>query len=230
MTTRLADGVWWIDLQGVNAYLVEDGATLTLVDAGMPWHGGRLQQALSSVGGSASAVDRILVTHFDFDHVGCLDRVPGLDAPIYVGVEDEPYVSGRQRPDWRNRKGAFQRAVDLFRDAPDLPIETVADGDAVGGFTAHHTPGHTPGHTCFVHEGLSAAFLGDLVRESDGAFERPPWFLNYDHDRAGESIVAFAERAPAFEAACQGHGTPASTGGSDLLAECAAGLAAERDH
>jgi glyoxylase-like metal-dependent hydrolase (beta-lactamase superfamily II) len=226
MLTRLTEGIWWFDLQGVNAYLVEDDDALTLVDAGMPWHHHRIVRGITTVAGSLSAVDRILVTHYDIDHVGGLDRLGPLDATVYVGVDDEPYLSGRRRPDWRNRKGAFQRAADLVRGTPTLPVETVADGETVGAFTAYGTPGHTPGHTSFVHEDLSAAFLGDLVRETGGRFERPPWFLNYDHDRAGESIVAFADSAPDCGVACQGHGTPCTEGGSNRVAACAATIAA----
>lgn len=228
MVTRLADGVWWFDLQGVNAYLVEDDA-LTLVDTGTPWHRKRLREGVENVAGDLSAVDRILVTHFDFDHVGGLD-MDGLDATVYVGRADEPYLSGRERPDWRSGKGALQRVTSLFRRPPDLPVETVVEGDTVGGFTAYHTPGHTPGHTCFVHEELSAAMLGDLVRERDGAFERPPRFLNVDHDRAAQSIAAFVDRAPDFEIACQGHGTPVVEGASQRLVACVERLTAEAEH
>jgi len=224
MVTRLADGVWWFDLQGVNAYLVEDGdGDVTLVDAGMPWHRRRLARGLETVVGSPAAVDRVLVTHFDFDHVGGLG-LEGLDATVYVGLEDEPYLTGRRRPDWRTRKGALQQLAGLVRRVTDLPVETVADTDAVGGFEAYHTPGHTPGHTSFLHEGLSAAFLGDLVRERDGAFELPPRVLNADHGRAGASVADFAERAPGFDIACPGHGSPVATGGSDRLGACAARL------
>ncbi|MFB6233580.1 MAG: MBL fold metallo-hydrolase [Haloarculaceae archaeon] len=223
MVTRLEEGVMWLDLQGVNAYLVEDDDALTLIDAGMPWQRDRLLRGLEAVAGSPAAVDRVLVTHVDFDHVGGID-LGGLDAPVAVGVDDESALVGSERPDLTNPKGVLQQVSGLVRTAGDLAVRTVTDGDTVGGFTAYHTPGHTPGHTCFVHEGLSVAFLGDLVRERDGAFERPPWFLNADHDRAGESVVAFADRAPAFEMGCPGHGTPVVTNGRDVLAGCAGNL------
>jgi len=225
MVTRLLEDVWWVDLQGVNAYLVEDGDGTTLVDTGMPWQSGRLRRAIEAVAGSVSQLDRVVLTHFDFDHVGGLDGI-GTDTPVYVGVNDEPFLAGRERPGWTSPKAALQRVTGLFRSAPDQPIETLADGDTVGEFTAYHTPGHTPGHTAFVHEELSAAFLGDLVRESDGRFERPPRALNHDHDLAGESITGFLDRAPAFETACQGHGTPFVTEGDEHLAECASRLEA----
>jgi glyoxylase-like metal-dependent hydrolase (beta-lactamase superfamily II) len=230
MVTRLTENVWWLDFRGVNAYLVDEADGLTLVDTGMPWHGRQLRRDIRTVVDALSDVDRVIITHFDIDHVGGLDRLAGMDATLYVGAADEPYLAGREKPTWGNRKGALQRVTDVFRDPPDLPIETVEDGDTVGGFTAYHTPGHTPGHTSFVHEDLSAAFLGDLVRESDGEFERPPWFLNYDHDDARESILDFADRAPPVDLACPGHGTPFVTDGDERLGECAATLRAKPQH
>ena len=219
MVTRLADGVWWFDLQGVNAYLLEDRDGYTLVDTGMPWHRRRLARGVQTVAGSPAAIDRVLLTHADFDHAGGLD-LRGLDATVYLGVEDEPFLSGRQRPAWGTPKRALQQLTGLVQRAPDGPVKTVADGETVGGFTAYHTPGHTPGHTCFIHEELSVAMLGDLVRERDGAFDVPPGFLNWDHDRARESIASFTDRAPAFDIACPGHGSPVVSEGSERLAAC----------
>jgi glyoxylase-like metal-dependent hydrolase (beta-lactamase superfamily II) len=228
MVTRLADGVWWFDLQGVNAYLVEDEGAVTLVDTGMPWHAEELRAEIERVVGSIQAVDRVLITHFDFDHVGGLNRLigDGLDAPIAIGVDDEPYLARRERPTWNNRKGLFQRVTDLMRDPPALPVEPVADGDTVDGFDVYHTPGHTPGHTAFVNESLSLALVGDLVRERDGEFAVPPWFLNYDQDQAEESLRSYVKRAPAVDIVCQGHGTPVVEQGSDRLSAVVGALAA----
>jgi glyoxylase-like metal-dependent hydrolase (beta-lactamase superfamily II) len=224
MVTRLSEDVWWVDLQGVNAYVV-DGEEVTLVDTGMPWHSNRLVQAITTAGDAIKSVERVLITHFDVDHVGGLGRLDGLDATVYVGVDDEPYLSGREKPSWRTQKGAFQRVADVARRAPDLPVETVEDGDSIGGFDAYHTPGHTPGHTAFVNEELSAAFVGDLVRESGGELEAPPWYLNDDQEQAEDSVVAFVERAPATDIVAMGHGTPFAERGSERLAACAERLA-----
>jgi len=213
MVTVLADGVWWVDLPGTNVYLVADGGELTLVDAGFPWTSGAVECAIEQVGGRG-AVDRVLITHVDVDHVGGLHRIDGLDAPVYVGSADAPYLLGEEKPPWTNRKGAVQRATRWCRRAPDLPVREVADGERVGSFTAYHTPGHTPGHTAFVSEDLSVGLVGDLVSRAGNTFDLPPWYLAYDDDRARASLVDFVDRAPDFEIVCQGHGTPAVTGGS----------------
>jgi len=221
MSNELREGVWWIDCGGVNAYLVDDGGTLTLVDAGLPWHRGSVQQAVADVAGSIAAVDRVLLTHYDLDHIGALGRLDALDAPVYVGRADYPYLVGERSPPWRNHKGALQRAMGWLADAPESPVEIADDGDDIGSFTAHHAPGHTPGHTVYASEALSVAFLGDLVRESDGAFDPSPYVISYDTDEVRASIRRLAEELPSFEAGCPGHGVPFREKGRQRFSECA---------
>lgn len=72
--TPLAEGVWWVRLRGaepggVNAYLVNDRGTLTLVDAGIPWDAPRLKEGLACIGATVSDVDRVLVTHYQFERI-----------------------------------------------------------------------------------------------------------------------------------------------------------------
>lgn len=223
MVTRLRDGVYWLKLTGVNAYLVDESdlpgedETLTLVDAGTPVDAGRIATALSEVGHRARDLDRILVTHFDVDHVGALGKLP-TDAPVYMSARDADLLTGRTGIPLSNHKGLLQRAVRPFVSAPDR-IERVGDGDSIGGFDVYATPGHTPGHLSYVHEAASAAFVGDLVIERDGHLRASPWALSYDTEDVRESIHDFADRAPAVEALCPGHGTPYLRGGSVRLAE-----------
>jgi glyoxylase-like metal-dependent hydrolase (beta-lactamase superfamily II) len=223
MVTRLETGVWWVNLTGVNAYIVDDGGTLTLVDAGMPWQARAIARDLSAIGEDVGSIDRVLLTHYDVDHVGGLTRLAelGLDAPIYIGRGDESYFSGRDKPDWDTRKGILQRTVGWLTSAPPLPVEPVADGNRLGSFTAYSTPGHTPGHVAYVSEELSLALLGDLVRESGGDLRVPPALICQDHERTKQSVVDLSSRAPPFEIACPGHGVPFVNNGHDELASCA---------
>ncbi|MFB6297133.1 MAG: MBL fold metallo-hydrolase [Salinirussus sp.] len=227
MVTVLEAGVWWLDLPGTNAYLVDDGGTLTLVDTGLPWTARTVERAVERVSGGrgagpAAAIDRVLLTHTDFDHVGGLSRIAGLDAPVVVGEADAPSLRGDERPPWNRPKGLLQRATEWWRSPPDLPIRTVADGDEIGSFTAYHTPGHTPGHTAFVSESLSVGAVGDLVYTTDGRLELPPRYLAYDHGAARRSLRGFAERTADFELTCHGHGTPVASGGAGAIRAAAA--------
>jgi len=224
MVTPLADALWWYDLTGTNAFLVDDGGTVTLVDGGLPWHGNTLIGGLHEAGFELRDIDRVLLTHFDVDHAGGLSAFDGADLTIYVGAADEPFVTGERAPPLSNHKGLIQRLGRPLVPAPDNPVETVADGDTVGSFTVYETPGHTPGHVCYVSESLSAAFLGDLVREADGKLHPSPWPVSYDTDAVAESVRSLTERAPDFETAAMGHGVPFARGGSDRLAELVAAL------
>lgn len=220
MATELADGLWWFDLGGVNAYLAVDDGELTLVDAGTPFDSGDIARGVSDAGYSINDIDRVLVTHFDFDHVGALSRLP-IDAPIYIGAADAPVLTGTGTPDWRNHKGALQRVAASFVSSPHNSIHPVEDGAEIGSFTAYTTPGHSPGHIVYVSDDLKVAFFGDLVQESHGKLNPSSWAISYDTDVVRDSIVSLAERAPDFEVAAMGHGVPFIRDGSERLRELA---------
>lgn len=215
MTVELVEGCWWLDLGGVNAYLVADGDDLVLVDAGMPWQADRIRRGIAEAGFALEDVTRVFVTHYDLDHVGALAALDA-DAPVHVGAKDADFLLGRRRPPLSNRKGFFQRATGPLVSAPRR-VDPLADGDALGSFRVFETPGHTPGHVAYVSAERGIAFLGDLVRESAGGLVPSPWPLSYDTSAVEESIRHLCEDGAAFEVACVGHGTPLVRDGSGAL-------------
>jgi glyoxylase-like metal-dependent hydrolase (beta-lactamase superfamily II) len=221
MVTRLAEDVWWYDLRGTNAYLVDDDGTLTLVDAGLPWWTDEIRRGLERVAGSPMDLDRILLTHFDLDHVGGLSALEDTGATIYVGKHDADYLTGLDAPSLISRKGAVQRLTNVVSQPPELAVERVADGFEIGSFTVFETPGHTSGHVAYVSEDLGAGFLGDLVQEADGELQASPWYLSEDRTQVMESVISLAERAPPFEILGMGHGEPLASDGSKRLFDLA---------
>ncbi|GAA0232070.1 MBL fold metallo-hydrolase [Haladaptatus pallidirubidus] len=219
MAKELATGVWLLELGfplfGANAFLVDDGG-VTLVDAGLPWFG--VRRELRDAGYEVANIDRVLVTHYDIDHVGGLRNLPDLDAPVFVGQRDADLLSGVYDPPFFHHKGAFHRLARVLVPIPErfeiLPLE---DGAQLGAFTAYHTPGHNPGHTAYVHDGLGVGLVGDLVWERDGALTPPKWWDSYDTREMRRSIRRFAGLVPAIDVLCMGHGTPILRGGSDAL-------------
>ena len=223
MVTEIRDGVFWLGLTGVNAYLV-NGDGLTLVDAGTPFDAGAVESGIETAGFEMADLERLLVTHYDVDHVGSITKLP-TDAPVYVGRGDAAFLTGARAPLVSGHKSLTQRLLRPFVPRVDADrVRSVDDGDGIAGFEAYHTPGHTPGHTVYVHEERDAAFLGDLVVERDGVFDPSPWLLSYDTDLVAESIRTFVERTPPFEAAGVGHGAPVATGGFERLRRCATNL------
>ncbi|MFB6353574.1 MAG: MBL fold metallo-hydrolase [Halobacteriales archaeon] len=216
MTDALLDGkVYRLDLGFVNAYLVDDGE-VTLVDAGTPGAADSLRAELEAAGYAPADLDRVLVTHFDLDHVGGLARL-GAEAPVHAMEPDASVVDGSATPPLSTQKGLLQRLMALRYTPPDRPVDRVADGEAVGGFTAHHAPGHTPGHTVYRHDTLPVALLGDCVREAGGRLKTPPWFLNNDTAENAASVRSLADRELAFAVAAMGHGEPLVEGGDEAL-------------
>ncbi|ELZ35139.1 MBL fold metallo-hydrolase [Halorubrum distributum] len=224
MATEIADGVWRLECRGVNAYLVFDDVP-TLVDAGTPWDEAAIRSGLDEAGVEVSEIGRVLLTHYDLDHVGTLAALaPDLDASVRAYGFDAQLIRGARSPPLRNHKGLIQRLGGLVTDLPDLDVVVVRDGEEVGSFTAYHTPGHTPGHVAYVSEELGVGLLGDLVSASDGDLKPSGWVISYDTDAVATSVRGLAERAPAFEVACVGHGDPIATDGSEALKRAAATL------
>jgi len=222
MAEQLAERVWRLDLGSVNAYLVDDQGDLTLVDAGTPFDAGDVIEGVSDAGFDVVDVDRVLVTHYDLDHVGGLAKLtPDLEATVYAGDPDASWLTGEASKPWLNLKGFVQQFLGLLISSPDLQVERVSGGEQVGSFTAYETPGHTPGHVAFVSKRHSTALLGDAVREKDGRLGLLPGVLHYDTGQARRSVEDLAARTPDFEAACVGHGDPLTGGGSDELVRMA---------
>ena len=220
MTDELvADRLYRLDLGVVNAYLVDTGET-TLVDAGTPNAADDLWSELDEAGYDTGDIDRVLITHFDLDHVGTLAHI-ALDCPVYAMEPDASFLDGSRTPPLSNHKGILQRLSDFWLTRPSTPIQRLDDGDSVAGFDAHHAPGHTPGHTVYLHETLSVAFLGDLVAEEDGSLTTAPWILTYSTSENANSVRALADSDLSFDTAAMGHGTPITENGSEALVELA---------
>jgi glyoxylase-like metal-dependent hydrolase (beta-lactamase superfamily II) len=185
-----APGVWRAGDALVNFYIVADGSSLTLVDAGLPGHWDQFAAAVSMLGRSLSDVRAVLVTHAHPDHSGVAERIRGiagarvwvhaLDAPtltvpptmnrVWESVRDLlPYLrygpKALRGPLHLLRNGAFRlqpvREVATFGHDQEL--------DVPGGPRAIHVPGHTPGSSAFVFERNGVLFTGDALVTADTA-------------------------------------------------------------
>ena len=213
--------VAWPEPIGANAYLVDDGE-VTLVDAGVPIPRRSLENEIRDAGHTLGGIDRVLLTHYDIDHVGGLARID-FEGPVYLGRHDFRLVRRSWSPPWTHHKGVFHRLVRRRYTLSEFDLRPVSHGDRIGGFVALHTPGHNPGHTVYLHPESGAAMLGDLVWNTSRGFVTPPWLDSYDTDRMAESVAAVADER--FETACMGHGSPLRTGGQRALRRLASELA-----
>ena len=226
MARRLADGLWLLNSGLVkplstNVYLVDGtergGSEVTLVDTGLPVNYPSLCGELAAAGYAPTDIDRVLLTHYDLDHVGGLRALDGFDGPVYIGARDAALARGEWDPALLHHKGLFHRVVRPLFDLSAVDLRPVADGDEVGGFRAHHTPGHNPGHIVYIHAGLDAAFLGDLVWAEGGGFTTPFRLDSYDMRELRESVRRMAEIP--FERGLAAHGEPVMADAGTRLRE-----------
>lgn len=190
----------------VNAYLVQRGDVLTLVDAGTaqcfgPGLGHVLEN-LRHAGYSPEQVDQVLITHAHPDHLcGLLDaqgREAFPNATVWLARADADYWLD---PATETRAGTPAMYRPLFKMARDAVapyravgrLQLFAQGerlpDGVDGLDSH---GHTPGHTSFLFEagaGQQLLVWGDIVHYHAVQFARPDASFEADLDR-GQAIAS----------------------------------------
>ncbi|AFZ74780.1 MBL fold metallo-hydrolase [Natronobacterium gregoryi] len=171
-----------------NAYVLEDGDTLALVDTGIAMTDVRsdLEDGLADRGYEFADVDDIVLTHYHVDHAGLAGEIQAESgATVYVHEADVPLVEddadALERREQRQRdlleqwgvpedaKGDLFAFLDRFDEIEGDPVDAtpIEDGDSlqIGGRTleAVHAPGHAAGLCCFEIEDGSEAFVGDAL-------------------------------------------------------------------
>jgi glyoxylase-like metal-dependent hydrolase (beta-lactamase superfamily II) len=161
----------------VNAYLVEEGGAVTIIDAGAPGLWSHVLPELAAMGCGLADVRAIVLTHGHSDHVGFAERarrergwpvwVHGVDAALARGEVPNPAAGGGpMRAGPMLRFGWWAVRHGLFR-VPHLgEVATFGDGatlDVPGAPRVIHVPGHTPGSAALHFAGHDALFVGDAM-------------------------------------------------------------------
>jgi len=185
-----------------NTYIVEHAASraAAVVDPG-----DEAEEILDRILERGITVDKILLTHGHFDHVGAVRTLKErTGAKIYIHADDADRMrtAGRQG-------GMFGLQV----RNPPAPDVLVAEGDSVAlgdqSFRVLHTPGHTPGHVTFLTGEM--AFVGDLIfAGSIGRTDLPGGSYDDLIRAVREKIFTLPDRTVLFP----GHG-PATTVGEE---------------
>ena len=181
----------------VNAYLINTGSHLVLVDTGAgkvfgPSLGFVLQN-MKAAGYEPAQVDTVILTHLHGDHMGGLIDASGQ--PLFPKAKI--LVSQSESDFWLSSKTAEAAPIDrqprfkMVRDiaAPYLASgqwQTFADGSMlVPGIRAVKANGHTPGHTAYAveSEGHNLLIWGDLVHAHAVQFARPGVAIDFDSDQ-----------------------------------------------
>lgn len=195
----------------VNAFLVNTGNRLVLIDAGtgdlMGPSLGRLVANIEASGYKADEIDDVILTHIHADHSGGLARNGKRvfeKAVLHVNEREENFWLKADAIAKADAGLAPQIAQAEAAVGPYIAagkFKTFADDAApVPGFTSVLRAGHTPGHSAIIVEsqGEKIVFWGDIAHGDVLQYDRPEITVEFDVDQkqaAATRAVAFAEAA-----------------------------------
>jgi glyoxylase-like metal-dependent hydrolase (beta-lactamase superfamily II) len=195
----------------VNAFLVNTGERLVLIDAGtgdlMGPALGKLVSNIEAAGYTTSEIDDVILTHIHADHSGGLvahgDRV-FKNAVLHVNQREEHFwlkADSKARADKGLGPQIIQaeKCVGPYIDASKF--ETFADNAApIPGFGSVLRAGHTPGHSGIIvkSKGEKIVFWGDIAHGDVLQYDHPEVTVDFDVEQkaaAATRAIAFAEAA-----------------------------------
>lgn len=181
----------------VNAFLVNAGGKLILVDAGAAKAFGPtlgyIGDNLKAAGYSPEQVDVVLLTHLHADHAAGLLDADGK--PLFPNAQVR--VAQADHDFWLSEEIAA-KAPDGFKPFFKLARDAAAPYQAAGrwkpfagevevapSITAVDAHGHTPGHTAYLIEskGQRLLIVGDAVHSHAVQFARPEVAIEFDSDK-----------------------------------------------
>ncbi len=195
----------------VNAYLIEQGEKLILVDSGTGVLFGptlnKLPASLRAIGYSPEQVTDILITHVHTDHTGGL-----MDGATRVFPKAIVHVDQREIRYWLDpvnkerapagQKQFFDQAKATIGPYVDAGQVKTFDGavELFPGLRSLPAPGHTPGHSFYVLESKSKklVFWGDIMHMAEVQFPDPSVTIQFDVDTKAAAVqrkLAFADAA-----------------------------------
>lgn len=178
----------------VNAFLVNTGNALVLIDTGSgsasgPANG-KLPANLAAAGIDPATVDAVFLTHLHPDHATGLNTPDGktafpnaeivlLEAEFAFWHDDA--IAGKVPAEMKPYFDGARAAVKPYANR----TRKISGGEILPGLTAVPAPGHTPGHSMVrVASGSSTLLVwGDIIHTAALQFARPEWAINFDTDQ-----------------------------------------------
>jgi hydroxyacylglutathione hydrolase len=132
-----------------NIYFI-DGPTKFLIDCGDRFYLNEVKKIFDNLV-DTNQISAIILTHFHYDHIGCLDLFPNAD--IYAHPKEIDHFNNDNFGTVLNNnilkflKNRNILAIDSFKS--DIDIDII------------HTPGHTIGSMCLFFKKYNLLFTGD---------------------------------------------------------------------
>jgi glyoxylase-like metal-dependent hydrolase (beta-lactamase superfamily II) len=215
---RVIKDVHIVPMGMANAFLIESGDELTLIDAGYPHKQAAVFAAIRELGRSPSQLKHLLFTHGHPDHIGSAAAiVKETGARTYMHPLDIPMAEsgGPFRP-LTAAPGLLRHVLCKLLYHPGERLDPITinqpltAGDILpiaGGIEVIHTPGHCAGQVAFLWHPGRMLFAGDVCMNIMGLGD-PVGFESLPEGRASQRKLA----GLSFEAVGFGHGAPIVVG------------------
>ncbi len=208
------EGVHIVPMGMANAFLIEDGDGLALIDAGFPGKEAAVFGAIRELGRSPDELNHLIFTHGHPDHIGSAAAIARkTGARTYMHPLDIPMAEsgGPFRP-MSPAPGLLRQAMcRLFYDhnervEPIVIDQPLTDGEILpiaGGIEVIHVPGHCAGQVALLWRPGRMLFAADVCMNLMGLGD-PVGFESLEEGRANQRKLTNYS----FSAAGFGHGTP----------------------
>ena len=209
----------------VHAFLLDDGASLTLIDTLFDDDGKIVLDEIARIGRSPSQLKEIILTHAHKSHLGGLAALKKASgATVNAHTWEVDIIAGRRKAE---RVSAVpQRPLQVYplqlglalgrgRHVPAEVDHALKEGDHVGPLQVIATPGHTPGSLSFWWDARKALFSGDVIATWPELATGWPG-LTLDNAQNTKSAQQFRDFGNA-EILGVGHGEPIAKGAADVL-------------
>lgn len=193
----------------INAYLVNTGKKLILVDTGagglLDKDSGHLLASMKAAGYAPGQIDEIYLTHLHLDHAAGLThkgkrvfpnaivRMDKKEADYWLSAENVAKASAISKEFFT----VAQHALKPYITAGKLhPYE--GDGELTPGVSSVVNYGHTPGHNAYLvaSKGQRLLIVGDMIHVGAIQFAQPDITIGFDSDQH----EAMTDRRKVFDA------------------------------